>query len=149
MDGDDSTNRLNTTTRNLMQTAAVLTSAPSLTFSKYMTSGSYGDTVTSLPNAVRLTGADAFSVFETTVKAIVFRVNHVKDYSVVVNFLDEYLNSIKIGGSVKSVTDVTETMTTAGNLLNTFFICVELIVLIICFFSLMSSMTTNVLSSSK
>lgn len=114
-----------------------------------MTKGSYGDTVTSLPTAVRFTGVNGFSVFKTTVKAIVFRVDSAKDYGDVTNLVDKYFNSIKIYGSVKSVTDVTETMNTAGNLLNMFFICVEMIVLIICFFSLMSSMTTNVLSSSK
>lgn len=141
---------LNSTTERrslLFQPAASMDTSPTFSMSKYP--GSMGEPLCSVPGALRLSGADYSSVLTMPIQAFFLRVPNPDHYGRVKRALSQFYNDRGMYPSWNDIESSMEDLNDAGNILNIFFIFTQVMILIICFFSLMSSMTTNVLSSSK
>ncbi|KAG5468246.1 hypothetical protein LSCM1_02224 [Leishmania martiniquensis] len=135
------------TIRTTLRPLATLDAAPVLEASKYLPKT--GDLIVSIPSFLRRVNEPRASVLEGNVGGIRLRIKDPGHYGLIGNLLTAKLSALGRSATVKTVADDTTGVDNASNLLNIFFIAAEIMILLICFFSLMSSMTTNVLDSSK
>lgn len=105
--------------------------------------------IVAIPSLFRQIDDPYSSVLGGSVPAIRLRVGNADNYRTIGDTMTSVLASLGYTASVTTITERVQDMATASNILNIFFIMAELMILVICFFSLMSSMTTNVLNSSK
>jgi ABC-type antimicrobial peptide transport system permease subunit len=142
--------------RTSHKTAAFITPArpiaamdltPVQSMSKYLSD--WTPWIVSIPDLLYLIKDPYSSVQGGTVTYIRLRVKNARTYKAIGDTMTSILSSLGHTAAITTITEKTEDMATANNILNIFFIMAELMILVICFFSLMSSMTTNVLDSSK
>lgn len=133
--------------RATLRPIATLDTAPAITASKY--TEAKGDVVVSIPGLFRHLHESRVSVLNGNVAKIRLRINDPKWYDFIADLLTGSIAAMGHPVTVKSIRDETSTIAEASQVLNLFFIAAEIMILVICFFSLMSSMTTNVLDSSK
>ncbi|CBZ37660.1 hypothetical protein, conserved [Leishmania donovani] len=133
--------------RATIRPVATLDTAPAITTSKY--THAQGDVVLSIPGLFRHLNESRVSVLNGNVEKIRLRMSDPNWYDFIGDLLTGSIAAVGHTVTVTNIRDATSDMATAGKVLNLFFIVAEIMILVICFFSLMSSMTTNVLDSSK
>ncbi|CAG9582077.1 conserved hypothetical protein [Leishmania major strain Friedlin] len=133
--------------RVTIRPVATLNTAPAIDTSKY--TGTQGDVVLSIPGLFRHLNESRVSVLNGNVGKIRLRMNDPNWYDFIGDLLTGSIAALGHTVTVTNIRDATRDMAAASEALNFFFIVAEIMILVICFFSLMSSMTTNVLDSSK
>ena len=126
---------------------ATMDLTPVQSMSKYSSDST--PVIVAIPSLFHQINDKTSSVLDGVVTSIRLRVRHARTYQQVGDTMTSILSSLGRTATITTITEKTKDMKTANDILNLFFILAELMILIICFFSLMSSMTTNVLNSSK
>ncbi|KPA82246.1 hypothetical protein ABB37_03358 [Leptomonas pyrrhocoris] len=103
----------------------------------------------SIPGVLHQIDVPYNSVMDGNVVSICLRVKDARRYQAVGDTMISILSFVGRTPTITTIEDKLKDMETADKILSIFFIMAELMILLICFFSLMSSMTTNVLNSSK
>ncbi|KAG5493177.1 hypothetical protein GH5_01917 [Leishmania sp. Ghana 2012 LV757] len=143
----NATSNTRATIRTAMRPLATLDAAPVVRASKY--TPNTGDLIVSIPSLLWRANESRASVLSGNVAGIRLRIKDAQSYGLIGDLLTRRISALGRGVTVKAITDDTSGMEDATKLLSIFFIAAEIMILLICFFSLMSSMTTNVLDSSK
>ncbi|GET92264.1 hypothetical protein, conserved [Leishmania tarentolae] len=126
---------------------ATLDTAPAISMSKYEDTD--GDLVLSIPGLFWHFNKSRASVLDGSVMRVRLRINDPKWYDSVGDLLSRSMASMGHIVKVRNIREETSDTVMAGNVLNLFFLVAEIMILVVCFFSLMGSMTANVLDSSK
>ncbi|AIN97668.1 hypothetical protein LPMP_201740 [Leishmania panamensis] len=139
--------RKQTVSRTTVRPLATLDLAPAISMSKYSTGR--GDLVVSIPGLFRQLNVSRMSVLSGRVGRLRLRVKDPQWFDYLDDLLTRSLFEMGRTATVRNIRDVTSNVASAANLLNLFFIITQIMIMLICFFSLMSSMTSNVFDSSK
>ncbi|KAK7200769.1 FtsX-like permease family [Novymonas esmeraldas] len=108
-----------------------------------------GEVLVSVPAAVRQSGVPYLSCNVLGVNALFLRVRSPEDYGAVKGFLRRWLSARKLSHSVADLTSSLADVRQVSSIFNIFFFITQLTIMLICLFSLVSSMSANVLESSK
>jgi ABC-type antimicrobial peptide transport system permease subunit len=108
-----------------------------------------GEVLLSLPSAARHTGVPYLSCNVLSINSVFLRMPSPGDYERVEAFLRHWLAARHIGYSIHDITSAVKDIRTVETIFTAFFVVTQVVIMLICFFSLMSSMTANVLDSSK
>lgn len=126
---------------------AVMDSAPVFLMTKFP--NNMGEVLLSLPSAARLTGVPYLSCNVMSLAAMFVRVKSPAHYNEVKEFLRHWLSNHGSNSLVRDIATTVADIETVDTIFTVFFIVTQIVIMLICFFSLMSSMTANVLDSSK
>ncbi|KPI90453.1 hypothetical protein ABL78_0383 [Leptomonas seymouri] len=144
---------INTTSRKTASFAVGVRPVATLDLSPVLSMTAFSSDLTpiivSIPGLFHQINDTFSSALSGNVVAVRLRVKNPRLYKTIGDALTSALSIQGHSAAVTTITESTEDMATASNILNIFFIMAELMILIICFFSLMSSMTANVFNSSK
>ncbi|KPI90454.1 hypothetical protein ABL78_0384 [Leptomonas seymouri] len=108
-----------------------------------------GEVLISLPSAVRLTGVPYLSCNVLSLAAVFLRVSSPAHHAQVKAFLLHWLSDRWLGYQVSNLASAFDDLETVDTIFTVFFMVTQVVMMLVCFFSLMSSMTANVLDSSK
>ncbi|KEG08147.1 permease, family protein [Trypanosoma grayi] len=134
--------------RYAVQPSAVLSAAPHVTMSKFRSVDC--DVLVSYPTALRVSSIDYLSVRSIALESVTLRVPDPRRLSSVSRAVSKYLTNSRFEYySVRDDASTTEYLSIAENIMGFFFTFTQVMTLAICFFSLLSSMTANVMQSSK
>lgn len=137
----------NAATRQRIPVAVIgaVDATPVLTSSKYPST--LGALMGSLPTVARFSGDPQQSVQALPITRVFVRVSEESDRDMVAKALTLWDHTVI--RDVRTIDQQNEGIKSAGDLLNLFFVFAEIIIMVICFFSLLSSMSSNVMESSK